>query len=78
MNPKVSVVIASYNTEKYIVECVNSVFNQDYPNVELVVVNDGSTDATGALLAEVVRNHSNVKVVNQENQGQSVARSGHR
>lgn len=50
MNPKVSVVIASYNTEKYIVECVNSVFNQDYPNVELVVVNDGSTDATGALL----------------------------
>ncbi|EMH4030701.1 glycosyltransferase [Klebsiella oxytoca] len=75
MNPKVSVVIASYNTEKYIVECVNSVFNQDYPNVELVVVNDGSTDATGALLAEVVRNHSNVKVVNQVNQGQSVARN---
>ncbi|BEN53185.1 MAG: glycosyltransferase [Serratia marcescens] len=75
MNPKVSVVIASYNTEKYIVECVNSVLNQDYPNVELVVVNDGSTDATGALLAEVTRNHTNVKVVNQENQGQSAARN---
>ncbi|MDE1512177.1 glycosyltransferase [Serratia nevei] len=75
MNPKVSVVIASYNTEKYIVECVNSVLNQDYQNVELVVVNDGSTDATGALLAEVARNHTNVKVVNQENQGQSAARN---
>lgn len=75
MNPKVSIVIASYNTEKYIVDCVNSALQQDYENIEVIVVNDGSTDTTEELLSELVCNNTKLKVLNQKNQGQSVARN---
>ncbi|HFD7738664.1 MULTISPECIES: glycosyltransferase family 2 protein [Serratia] len=75
MNPKVSIIIASYNTDKYIVECVNSALGQDYENIEVIVVNDGSTDTTEELLFELARNNTKLKTLTQENQGQSVARN---
>lgn len=75
MNPKVSIVIASYNTDKYIVECVNSAIQQDYENIEVIVVNDGSTDTTEELLSELARKSAKLKILTQKNQGQSVARN---
>lgn len=75
MNPKVSIIIASYNTDKYIVECVNSASQQDYDNIEVIVVNDGSTDNTEELLSELARNNVKLRVLTQKNQGQSIARN---
>lgn len=75
MTPKVSIIIASYNTDKYIVECVDSALGQDYENIEVIVVNDGSTDNTEALLSELARNSTKLKILTQKNQGQSVARN---
>lgn len=53
--PRLSVLIASYNLENYIGECIESVMNQTYPNIEIVVVDDGSTDGTLAILEEYQR-----------------------
>lgn len=50
--PLVSIVVPAYNHEDYVAECLESVFAQDYPNIELIVINDGSTDSTGARIEE--------------------------
>lgn len=51
--PLVSVVIPAYNTEKWIKECIESVMKQDYPRIEIVVVDDASTDSTKQMLCEI-------------------------
>ena len=70
-----SVIIPAYNVEKYIVECLDSCLAQGIDDMEVIVVDDGSTDRTPALLDEYARQHPCVKVVSQKNQGQSVARN---
>ncbi|WP_459041601.1 glycosyltransferase family 2 protein [Stenotrophomonas sp. PSU-St19] len=73
-HPLVSVVIPAYNREETIVGCINSALNQSYSNIEIVVVDDGSKDAT----ADVVESTfvgSRVRLVRQENQGANVARN---
>jgi glycosyltransferase involved in cell wall biosynthesis len=67
----VSVCIPAYNAEKYIAECIESVLGQSYPNIEIVAVNDGSSDRT----ADVLRLYESkgVKVFHQRNQGQCAA-----
>ena len=46
INPKVSVIIPLYNSEKHITQCLESVMNQSYRNIEIIIVNDGSTDSS--------------------------------
>jgi len=64
--PKVSVMMAAYNVEKYIDEAVGSVLAQTYQQWELVVVDDGSTDGTGIRLEEVARKDSRIRVFHNE------------
>lgn len=74
-NPLISVIIPAYNAEKTLERACASVWNQSYSNVELVVVNDGSADGTGALLDRLCREHGNLRAVNQKNGGVSRARN---
>lgn len=75
MDKKVSVIIPAYNAEKYLKECLNSVLNQTYKNVELIVINDGSTDRTKDILEEYTSIHCNMRVIHTENGGVSAARN---
>lgn len=70
--PEVSVVIPCYNAEKYLRQAIDSVFAQTYSNLELIVVNDGSTDKSGAILASY---GDRIRVIHQQNQGLSAARN---
>lgn len=69
--PLVSVIIPAYNHEQYIEEALRSVISQSYNNIELIVINDGSTDGTAGIIEEFVRNNSdkNIQFVNKLNEG---------
>ncbi len=69
---KVSVIIAVYNGEKYLAEAIESVLAQDHPNKEVIVVNDGSTDGTGAIIE---RFGPRIRSIYQTNQGLGAARN---
>lgn len=61
-NPLVSIIIPIYNTEKYIYECLNSLINQSYSHIEIIVVDDGSTDNSLCLLKELSDKDNRLKV----------------
>ena len=71
--PKVSVYIPAYNAVEYIEEAIESALNQTYTDLEVVVVNDGSTDSTGEVLDTMFGNHPRVTIIHQENGGISSA-----
>ena len=72
--PKVSVIVPAYNVERYIVECIESLLSQTYSNLEIIVVDDGSTDATASELRRYQR-FDNITLISQRNQGVSAARN---
>ncbi len=72
---KVSVVIPVYNTEKYLDECLNSVENQTLKEIEIICVNDGSTDNSLSVLEKHRSKDRRIKIVNQKNAGVSAARN---
>lgn len=72
MDPLISVIIPVYNTENYIADAIHSVLAQNYPHLEIIVVNDGSTDKTLSILETF---GTTITIINQKNQGQSVARN---
>ncbi len=74
MSPKVSIVIPTYNYGCYIEAAINSVLNQRYKNIEILVVDDGSTDDTQSRL-EQYQNDSRLNVIVQSNQGAAAARN---
>ena len=74
-NPKISVIIPVYNVEQYLRECLDSVVNQTFRDLEIICVNDGSTDGSPAILEEYSSKDNRIVVINQENSGQSVARN---
>lgn len=72
-NGKVSIIVAAYNAERFLDECIKSVLNQTYKNWELIIVNDGSTDSTKEIAESYLS--EKVKVINQSNQGAITARN---
>ena len=71
----VSVIIPAYKAEKYISRCLNSLINQTYNNIEIIVVNDGSPDNTGKMLDNWATKDARIKVIHKENGGVSSARN---
>lgn len=75
MDPLVSVVIPVYNVESYLHECVKSVVEQTYTNIEIILVDDGSTDNSGTLCDEFALSDSRICVFHKKNGGLSDARN---
>ena len=73
--PMVSIIVPVYNVEPYLRQCMDSLVNQTYQNVEIICVDDGSTDASGEILTEYALRSSKVHVIRQENSGLSAARN---
>ena len=72
---KVSVVVPVYNVEKYLKRCLDSIINQTYKNIEIILVNDGSKDNSRDICEEYEKNFDNIILINQENGGLSAARN---
>lgn len=72
-----SIVLPVYNVEKYVRPCMESIFHQGLcdDDFELIIVNDGSTDHSMEVIADIIAQHANITVINQRNQGLSVARN---
>ena len=73
--PRVSIVVPVYNVERYLRQCLDSLVNQTYQNVEIICVDDGSTDASSEILTEYALKNSRVRVIRQKNSGLSAARN---
>ena len=73
--PFFSIIIPVYNAESYIDRCLDSVFSQDFISYEIIIVNDGSSDNSQALLLDLMRSNKKIKVIEQENLGVSAARN---
>lgn len=73
--PKVSVVIPVYNTEKYLRACLSSVINQTYSNIEIIIINDGSSDDSALICKEYSKSDERITFIDKDNEGVSVARN---
>ncbi len=74
MSDLITIVIPVFNGEKYIEKCLDSILKQTYPSLEILIVNDGSTDDTGRIVKEYEVRYSNVRLITKENQGAAQAR----
>mgnify|MGYP000019732308 CR=1 FL=1 len=68
-NPLISVIIPVYNVGNYLLKCLDSCFSQTYTNIEVIAVNDGSTDNSGKMLDQYAENELRLKVIHQQNRG---------
>ena len=75
MQEKISIIVPVYNVEAYLERCVESILSQTYTNFELLLINDGSTDASGCLCDQLASTNENIKVFHIENRGVSNARN---
>lgn len=71
----ISVIVPVYNVEKYLRKCLDSIVNQTYPHLEIILVNDGSTDSSGEICEEYAARDPRIKLLHKENGGQSSARN---
>ena len=71
---RISVIVPAYNAEKYIERCLDSIINQTYKNIEVIVIDDGSSDTTGNILDQYTVKHGQIVVLHKQNGGVSSAR----
>lgn len=75
MNDLISIIVPVYNSEKYLDECLNSILKQIYANLEIILVDDGSTDDSGLMCDKFAKKDKRVSVFHTDNNGQSSARN---
>lgn len=75
MSAKVTVIVPVFNGEKYIESCLDSILNQEMKGIDVLVINDGSTDSTAHILDRYNSKHENLRVISQENKGLNGARA---
>ena len=73
--PKISVIVPIFNVEKYLKECLESIINQTFKDIEIICINDGSTDNSLDILNQYAEKDNRIKVITQSNQGLSAARN---
>lgn len=73
--PVVSVIIPVYNSEKYTEKCICSLLGQTYRNLELLIIDDGSTDQSGAILDRLAGEDTRIRLIHQKNAGVAAARN---
>lgn len=73
--PLVSFIVPVYNVEKYIQKCIGSIMKQTYKNIEIIAVDDGSTDKSGQILDDIAATESRLKIIHKKNEGVSAARN---
>lgn len=74
MEGLVSIVVPIYQAQNYIGACVEDILKQDYPNIEIILVNDGSVDNSGEMCDKYAEKYTNIRVIHQVNQGPGIAR----
>ena len=75
MDEKISVIVPVYNVEQYLERCVDSITNQTYKNLEIILVNDGSTDNSGQLCDELAKKDDRIRIIHKRNGGVSETRN---
>lgn len=75
MDELVSIVVSVYNGEKYLARCLDSLTNQKYNQIEIILVDDGSTDTSGVICDDYMKKDSRIRVIHQKNGGISAARN---
>ena len=73
--PLISVIVPIYQVEAYLEECLDSILNQTYRQLEIILIDDGSTDRCGEICDRYASRDSRIKVIHQTNQGLSAARN---
>ena len=74
-NAKISIIVPVYNIEKYIEKSVESLVNQTYKNIEIILIDDGSTDSSPQICDKLKKEDTRIKVIHQPNKGVSAARN---
>ena len=74
-NNLISIIVPIYNVEKYLKKCIDSIINQTYKNLEIILVDDGSPDNCGKICDEYAKKDNRIKVIHKENGGVSSARN---
>lgn len=74
-NELISIIVPIYNSEQYLAECVDSIIGQTYNNLEIILVDDGSTDSSGEICDEYAKKDNRIRVIHKKNGGQQDARS---